>query len=285
MRISIIGIGEMGEWFAEFAENRGWDISLTDIDAERGKKMAQKLEANFHPSNKEAASRGDVVLISVPIGQTPKVIEEVSSSTKKGSLLVDIASVKERSVKKMREIETKSELASMHPLFGPGAKNLEGQNIITIPVKTGDKYDKFKSIMTEFGAKVEEMEASEHDKLMANIQTLTHSALLAYLSAFNSMDNFEKAIKYQTPMLKGLLNSCRAFLKEDPELCGEMQTQNQYGEMARETLMESCRSLKLALDSDNTDEIKRIFEESRKRLGMKDIKKAYKKLYEEAEDE
>lgn len=285
MRISIIGIGEMGKWFAEFAQEMDWSLAIADVDSEKAKTVSKELDAKFCKSNEEAASLGDLVLISVPIEKTPEVIEEVSPHTKDDSLLIDIASVKEKTVQKMRDIETESELASIHPLFGPGAEGLKGKNLISIPVEVGKKYRRFKKALEEFGAEIEEMNASDHDKLMANIQSLTHSTLLVYLSAFNSMDNTEKAIKYQTPMLRGLLDSCRAFLKEDPALCGDIQTKNRHASMARESLLKSCRSFKAALDTGHVSEIRRIFEESRENLGMNDIKEAYKKLYEELESE
>ncbi|MFW5911868.1 MAG: prephenate dehydrogenase/arogenate dehydrogenase family protein [Candidatus Hadarchaeota archaeon] len=285
MRISIIGVGEMGEWFAEFFQNMGWEISLADAETEKARELAEVLHAKAHDSNEKAASVGDIILISVPITKTADVIEETCSHTKENSLLIDIASVKESPVKKMKQVNTKSELASVHPLFGPGAENLKDRNIISVPVKVGEKYRKFRKSLSEMGANIEEMEAAEHDKLMAIIQSLTHYTMLSYLSAFNQMGKSEKALKYKTPMLEGLLNSCRAFLKETPELCGDIQKENRYSSFARTKLIKSCNAIDESLADGDIDEIKEIFRKSRKRLGMNNIKKAYKKLYGENEED
>ncbi|KXA95863.1 hypothetical protein AKJ65_00405 [candidate division MSBL1 archaeon SCGC-AAA259E19] len=283
MKLAILGAGDMGEWFAKFAKNRGWEVSISDIKKEKARKVAEDLNIEAAENNKKAVEKADTVLVSVPIKETPKVIREASNSLKRNSLLLDIASVKEKSVDAMEEIDVDSELVSIHPLFGPGAKNLENKNIVSIPVKAGNRYAELKKIFSNMEARVIEMEAVEHDRLMSITQSLTHYTLLTYFSALDSMKGFEKAEKLKTPMFQNLLDLTKAFLHEDPKLCGDIQTENRYSNMARASLREACRSLDTGLKSKNTKPIEEIFEMAQDKIGSEEIKTAYEKIYEKIE--
>lgn len=283
MKLAILGAGDMGKWFAKFAKNRGWEVSISDIKKEKAQKVAEELNLEAVENNKKATEKADIVLVSVPIKETPKVIREVSDSLKRDALLLDIASVKEKSVDAMKEIDVDSELVSIHPLFGPGAENLENKNIISIPVKTGKKYAELKKMFSNMGARVEEMEAVEHDRLMSITQSLTHYTLLTYFSALDSMEGLEKTKKFKTPIFQNLLDLTKGFLREDPKLCGDIQIENRYSNMARASLQEACRSLNMGLKSKNTRPIEEIFEKARDKIGSEELKTAYKKLYEKIE--
>lgn len=285
MKLAIIGAGAMGKWFAEFAKNRGLEVIITDSERKKAQETANELGIEFSTDNEEATEDADMVMICVPIKETPKVIEELSDSLKKDSILFDIASVKEDAVAKMEELNVKTELVSMHPLFGPGANTLEGKTIISIPVNDGKRYQELKGLLSDLGAEIIEMEANEHDRLMAVIQSLTHFTLLTYLSALNSMKNSEKAKEFQTPIFKKLLDLSKAFLQEDPKLCGDIQTENKYSSIARSSVLEACRSLDVALKAENVKVIREIFEETNEKMDGEEIELAYEKLYEEMEGE
>ncbi len=130
-----------------------------------------------------------------------------------------------------------------------------------------------------------EMEAEEHDRVMSITQSLTHFTLLSYLSALNSMNKFEKAENLQTPMFQNLLDLTKAFLQETPEVCGDIQTENRYSTMARNSIKEACRNLDEALESKNIEPIREIFEESYEKIDSEEIKKAYERIYEKVEVE
>lgn len=282
MKIAILGAGSMGEWFARFAKRLDWNVTISDIKDERVKKIANELGLEASTNNKKAVEGAEIVLIAVPIKETPNVIQEVADSLEKNALLFDIASVKEEAVETMEQIDVDSELASIHPLFGPGAENLEGKNIISVPIKVGKKYRKLKKVLSNLGAQVVEMEANKHDRLMSVIQSLTHFTLLTYYSALNSMKYSEEAESLQTPLFKKLHDLTKAFLREDPKLCGDIQTENRYSSMARSSIKEACRSLDLALEAENVKFVEEIFNEARDKIGSEEIKSAYERLYEES---
>ena len=284
MDIAIIGSGEMGEWFAKFFKEKGWNVTITDKDHKKALKIADELDIDAEKDNKKAARDSQITIISVPIQSTSEVIQEIKDSLDEDSLLIDIASVKKTVVEKMKELEVESELASIHPLFGPGAEDLEGQNIASIKIRAEEKYENFKKTLTNSGANVFELEAKEHDRIMATTQTLTHFTILSFLSSLDSMTDLEKAQKLSTPMFQKLLDLSKAFLSEDPKICGDIQTENIYAEEAQTKAKEASESLKSAMKDENTEIIREIFEKYREKIGMEEIESTYKKIYEK-EDE
>ncbi len=285
MRLAIIGAGEMGSWFAKFCKESGWDVVITDINHEKAEETAEKLKIESKSSNAEAVEDADIVLVSVPVKETSRVIREVYGSVDNDSLLLDIASIKEEPVKEMKNINQEIGLASIHPLFGPGAENLENKNIITIPINVNEKYEQFIDFLSEKGADIEKMDEKEHDQTMAVIQSLTHYTLLVYLSALDSMKKSEKAIDIQTPMSKKLMEVSKAFLKENPKICTDIQTDNQYSTNARKAFQEAAHSINEAFKMENIEGIRDLFEVSREKLGMEGIESAYKELYAEEDEE
>jgi len=280
MDIAILGSGEMGKWFARFFKNKGWNVTITDKDHNKALKIAEELDVAVEKSNKKAAQGSQIIMVSVPIQSTVPVIKEIKDSLEKDALLVEIASVKKKIVEKMKDLEIESELASIHPLFGPGSKNLEGQNIASIKIKTGERYDNFKKTLTDSGANVFEMKAEEHDRITATTQSLTHFTILSFLSSLDSMADLEKAQKLSTPMFQKLLNLSKAFLSEDPKICGDIQTENIYAEEAQTKAKEASESLASAIKDGNMEIIEKIFEKYREKIGMEEIKSTYEKIYE-----
>ncbi len=286
MKLAIIGAGDMGRWFTKlFCNNSDWEVMIADQDESKAKKVSVETGGKVVEGNKEAVKQADIVLVAVPIEVTPGVIKEIASHLKEDALLLDIASVKEKIVDTMKDLDVNSELASIHPLFGPGAGDLNGKNVISIPIRGGDKYQKFKKNLSDLGAQVIEMEAVEHDQMMSITQSLTHFILLTYLSAINSMEGSPETEPLQTPMFRKLFELSKAFLKENPEVCADIQVENKYSQKARSTVLESCRKLDSALQAKDIEMISEVFEEARDEFDSEEIEKAYQNIYEKEEEE
>ncbi|KXB02686.1 hypothetical protein AKJ45_02495 [candidate division MSBL1 archaeon SCGC-AAA261F19] len=279
MRLAIIGAGSMGKWFAKFSKRSSWNTTITDINIKKAKDVADELDLDLAMNNSEAASRADIVLVAVPVKESPRVIKDVANSVNEGSLLLDITSVKEKVVATMHEIKANFELVSLHPLFGPGAKNMENKIVVSIPIKTGKKYEKLAKHLRKNGAKIVEMGAEDHDRLMMITQSMTHFLLLSYLSALKSMNNFKQAEELHTPISGHLFDLAKAFLNVDPTLCGDLQIENKYAPIARSSILDACRSLDEALEAGNIDVLEDIFKDARELVGSDKVKAAYERLY------
>jgi len=276
MKFGIAGAGAMGSWFASLARSEGWEVYLFDPVWERAERVARKTGAQRVNSLRELGERAETLLVAVPISRTPQVLRELSEG--KGELLMDIASVKGEVVRTMRGIRG-PELASLHPLFGPGARTLRGKTVVSVPVRVGRRYREFLRFLSSRGARVVEMEAGEHDRIMAVTQALTHFLLF---SCAGALEGAEPRKELQTPLFSSLLQLVRASLASDPSLCGEIQLLNPHSGRARERLLGVMERLHRELSSGKTGELRRILERGNRRWG-REVREAYRRLYEELE--
>jgi len=79
------GTGQMGQWFKKFFEKNKYNILIAS------RKTKLKPE--------QCAAKCDVVIISVPIASTTKVIKEVAPYVRDSALLMDLTSLKKEQVK------------------------------------------------------------------------------------------------------------------------------------------------------------------------------------------
>jgi prephenate dehydrogenase len=279
VKVAVIGAGAMGRWLIGFAKQSLGEVVVADLSAAKAERVAKEFGISSR-SAAEAAAEADLVLIAVPISKTPEVIKSLAEQAQRGVLLADVASVKSDVVEAMRTVKAKVELVSLHPLFGPGATSVKGKDFVAVPVKPGKRYAALKHRLIELGARVTEMEAEDHDRLMAIIQCMTHFVLLTYLDALKSMKGLKRAERLHTPMFATLLDLAKAVLAGNPELYGELQVHNRYARVVRSSLLEACRSLDVAFSAGNAKSLAATFKEALAPWGSAEVKNAYKRMYE-----
>jgi prephenate dehydrogenase len=283
MKIAIIGVGAMGKWFAGFAKQNLGEVIVADTNVLISKKVAREVGVRAEETCEDAVAHADVTIIAVPIEKTPEVVKSMAKSMRAGSLLMDVASVKSDVVQAMNELDVDLELVSIHPLFGPGTTTLNGKDFVSVPVKPGKRYIQFKNRLTKLGANITEMDAEEHDRVMAISQCLTHFVLLSYVSALRSMKETKLAEKLSTPMFSALVELAKAALAGNPDLYSEIQVINNSAKLARGIFIESCHSLDETFAANDVKEIRKMFKESLAMWGRPETLSAYKRLYDHFE--
>ncbi len=283
MNIAIVGAGDMGRWLATIFKETG-GVTISDISAKKAEKVASELGVKSK-SAAEAVRDADLVLVAIPISKTPEAVKSFAGVAKRGALLADVASVKTEVVKAMRSIRAEVELVSLHPLFGPGAASVKGKDIVVIPVRAGNRYRYLKRTLKMMGARITEMDANEHDRIMAISQCMTHFVLISYLNAIKSIKWMKQAEKLSTPMFSSFINLAKAILAGNPELYGELQVHNKYAGLMRRSMMEACRSLDTALAAGDVKVLKATFRAALNRFDQNDVGSAYKDIYRRFEGE
>lgn len=89
MKITIIGVGKMGGTVAQVAQRKGNLLFLCDSLRQKTAGLVKK-GAKFIPDAKEAARRGEVVVIAVKPKHVPELLENISTECA-GKLIVSIA--------------------------------------------------------------------------------------------------------------------------------------------------------------------------------------------------
>jgi prephenate dehydrogenase/chorismate mutase len=172
------GTGGMGRFFARFASLQGAKVKLAGREINKTKIVAKEMEVE--PGTILDAASSDIVILSVPTGETVRVATETASLMTTGSLLTDLSSVKTGISDKVAEKAPKGvEYVSLHPLFGPGTDHLHGQTIIAVSYRPGQKWSKLARAFQGNGSKVVSMSAAQHDRAMAYAQGLHHYALIS----------------------------------------------------------------------------------------------------------
>lgn len=227
-RITIIGgTGRMGKWFAKFFLNKGYNVIISSRSPKKAAAIAKEIGVKYETNCFKASRSADVVLIATPIEVTAEIIKKISKIMKTGSILFDIASVKGKIIKALKEAEALGiRTLSVHPLFGPGTKKIDGKKIVIIQVNKSAEL--LKEISELFkGASIHVIDSGkEHDKMIALTLSLPHFINIVFGKIISKFDIKElKKFKGTTFTLQLLISE--SVLSEDPDLYYEIQKQNQ----------------------------------------------------------
>lgn len=277
MRITILGgAGGMGAWFARLFKENDCDVRIVDVSSNT-KAVAQELGVRFSVLDilkaESKAIRGeledtDVVLVSVPIAITERVIERVGQAMHEGSLLMDVTSVKRLPVETMKNCTSERvEILGTHPLFGPSTKSLRGMPVVFVPVRKGALYEKIHALFERNGAKIEFLTAEEHDEIMAVIQGLPHFVLFAYGFALKDLEfDVDRARRLMGPMYAVMMDFVGRLLHQDPYLYAQIQTNFEMHKVHEAFLAAAARLSELVSDG-NVDALVEELQMAKKHFG------------------
>ncbi|MFH1651415.1 MAG: prephenate dehydrogenase/arogenate dehydrogenase family protein, partial [Chloroflexota bacterium] len=183
MKVAIIGgSGKMGRWFARQLKQDGYEVVISGRDPQKLHAAGSELGVAT-ADNVSAARQADVILLSVAIDSLTDVVRELGPHITPEQAVIDVTSVKEMPVTAMHQHLRTAKILGTHPLFGPGAKGLSGQNFALTPTGEAEKVlaAKVTQYLREKGAQVTVMTPREHDAMMTVILGLAH--FIAIVSA------------------------------------------------------------------------------------------------------
>jgi len=257
------GSGEFGRVFASFFQKEGFDVAVTGRDAEKGKKVAKEFGFGFSTNSKEAAQKSDIVIISVPIENTVKIIEEVAPHVREGALLMDTTSIKTLPCRAMEKNAKKGvEIIGMHPMFGPRVASLEGNVVILTPVRAKKWLDFVVDFFNRNKAKVIFSTPEEHDKMMGIVQGLTHFSYITIASTIKRLDiDVEQTRKLASPLYELMLDLIARIVGQNPHLYASIQMENEHVEKVHEAFISEAEELnKIVKNHDTTAFIQKMKE-------------------------
>jgi prephenate dehydrogenase len=174
-KITIIGAGgQMGQWFTKYFTSH--DFEVTGYDPENKISSKGIIQAD---SLVGGILNADYVLLCTPTRRTPEIIRLIAKEMKRGTYLIEISSEKSKVASSLAKMPTKINPICIHPMFGPGAKSVNGQNIISVPIKDAKKELAVAKELFD-GANFVTIDAIEHDKKIAMILGLTHLMNLVF---------------------------------------------------------------------------------------------------------
>ncbi len=205
------GKGKMGRFFAHFFREHGYDILVSDVKSKH--------------SNIEVARQSDIVLVSVPIDATLPVIEEIGPYVKKGSLLMDLTSIKGPAMKKMLTC-SESSVLGCHPMFAP-TNRIESQVCIFCRGRGREWELKMTRLFEKAGAIVRFLDADKHDEFMTVIQGLMHFIDITTTKTLAALGiPVDEYFEFRSPSYRLKLDLMGRTLFQDSGLYRSIQMEN-----------------------------------------------------------
>jgi prephenate dehydrogenase len=158
------GNGRMGRWLAQLFKHRGLIVRTAGRYSET--------------TPVKMAEQSDVVVISVPITVTEKVIKEIGPSIREDGLLMDLTSLKKGPLNAMLNYSM-CQVVGLHPLFGPESTEDKDLGIAICPGRGDDGFNWISTILRDEGYRITHIDADIHDRIMGIIQGINHFSTLA----------------------------------------------------------------------------------------------------------
>ena len=269
MKIGIIGGSDgLGKTLVYYFRDE-FDVTITARDHQKGRKVADELNVNYVESNTQLAEMSDMLIISVPINNTPSVIREVAPFMKKGSVMIDVTSIKEEPLKAMEEyLPPNVEYIPTHPIFGPRTTEVDNQIIALTPTKKGKWYPKVYNYLAEKNMRIIETTAKHHDYMMSIVQVLTHFSFISTASAMEKLKvDINETEDYESPIYNLMIDMIARIVSQNPYLTYYIQTMNNNGPKIRKAFSDAVDELRESIDENDDEKFIEIAIKATKNMG------------------
>lgn len=159
------GKGKLGGLFMRYFQHSGYAVEAL------GSQDWQNADTILH--------KADVVIVCVPIANTLETIERLQPYLTESMILADLTSVKAQPLAKMLEVH-QGAVVGLHPMFGPDIASMAKQVVACCHGRFAERYEWLLEQIKIWGAKIEQIDATEHDHSMTYIQALRHFSTFAY---------------------------------------------------------------------------------------------------------
>jgi prephenate dehydrogenase len=254
MKAGIIGgTGRMGQFFVPVFERAGYEVLIT------GRSTSL--------TNADLARQCDLVIVSVPIRDTVRVIDEIAPLLARNQLLCDLTSLKVRPVEAM--LKSEANVVGLHPMFGPSVSSLKSQTIIVCPARVEEHLvHRLMAVFRAEGARCTPATPEEHDRMMAVVQGLTHYVTLCMADSIRRLGmDIEATREYTSPVYQIELSLVGRLLSQDPDLYADILQQNPFVPEVLEACRSSAGDLAEIVGSHDPELFRAFFERNTRHLG------------------
>ncbi|MCX6688235.1 MAG: prephenate dehydrogenase/arogenate dehydrogenase family protein [Methanoregula sp.] len=254
MKVGIIGgTGKMGRLFSQVFTRAGYEVL---VSGRRTELTATAL-----------AEQCDIVIVSVPIRDTVRVINQIAPILKKGQLLCDLTSLKVAPVAAM--LKSEAQVIGLHPMFGPTVSSLRHQTIIICPARADtDITNELLTIFRNEGAHCTITTPEAHDLMMAVVQGLTHFVTLTIAESIRRLDvDIAKTQEFTSPVYQIELSLVGRLLSQAPELYADILQKNPYVPEVLDICRASADTLSAIVNSGDPEQFKEFFARNTRHFG------------------
>jgi prephenate dehydrogenase len=257
MRITILGTGNMGVWFANWLK-RNHKIGVYDLNREKANKISGVEIFSEMPEIEDFQTQ--LLINAVSIQNTILAFESVASYLPEDCIISDVMSVKGE----INEFYSgcNFRFASIHPMFGPTFTDIERlgeENVIIIRESCLEGALFYRDFFMDLGLQIFEYSFEEHDQLIAYSLTLPFASSLVFAANMNLSTVPGTTFKKHHEIAKGLLS-------EEDTLLAEILF-NSHSLSQLEMVTNKLDFLKHVIRQKDFDEAKKFFNRLRKNIG------------------
>ena len=235
--VSIIGVGMIGGSFGLALKKKRLARQVVGIGRHIHKlKEAKRLGAidSYTTDFARGVKDSDIVMAATPVGKIPLIVKRILPHLKDGCIITDVGSTKEKVVKKVQEILSKSSgrgrrpkvsFIGGHPMAGSekqGVRNaradiFSGTTCVLTPVdRSGEKAVKVVAgLWKGMGARTLLLKPEEHDYLVGYTSHLPH--VLAFTLA-NLIGRVRKRDPRASRIIAGSISDMTRIAASNPEM-------------------------------------------------------------------
>jgi prephenate dehydrogenase len=254
MKAGIIGgTGKMGQLFVPVFERAGYEVLVT------GRSTAL--------TNADLARQCELVIVSVPIRDTVRVIQEIAPLLTGDQLICDLTSLKVRPVEAM--LASRAKVIGLHPMFGPTVSSLRHQTIVVCPARTDEKTLRdLLAVLRKEGAECTITTPEAHDRMMAVVQGLTHFITLTMADTVRRLGiDIETTKAFTSPVYQIELALVGRLLSQDPSLYADILQMNPFVPDVLSVCTSSAGNLSQIVDSNDSELFREFFEANSRHFG------------------
>jgi cyclohexadieny/prephenate dehydrogenase len=191
-KVALVGIGLIGSSVARVARREGLagHIAISTRSPATLKRAEELgLGDSYHADAKDAVRDADLVIVSVPVGASGAVAEDIGPALKPGATLTDVGSTKASVIAQMApHVPAGVHFIAGHPIAGTehsgpdaGFPDLfQNRWCILTPLPDADQaaLERLAEFWRRAGSNIEFMDPEHHDKVLAIVSHLPH--IIAY---------------------------------------------------------------------------------------------------------
>ena len=271
-KIAIIGAGgKMGKWVCNYLSKKKIDVVGYDNENQVPKSVTNGT------SLISSILQADCVILCTPTKKTPEIIRLIAKEMKREAKLIDISSQKSKTAVSLGKVPKKIIPICIHPMFGPGVKNIKNRNIISIPIKDGKQELAIaKKLFPE--ANFVTIDSKEHDKKIALILGLPHLINLVFANVLSKDEKILLTEKMSGTTFKVQKILAESILTESPELI-ETIISNPDIRLVAESFWKDIGNMLTYAQEGKTEDIVKYIDSCKENLTKNtNIQNSYKKL-------
>jgi prephenate dehydrogenase len=279
-QVAVVGAaGKMGSWFCAYFARRGLDVLGYDINQQ--KKLKTLDNVHMKESLDECVKEADVVLICVPLVDTPRVIKECAKKMKDGAILAEISSVKGKTFAALKKVPSNLQPLSIHPMFGPGATEQIRAKLLLVPVRNQHTEQ---MVVNEIFEKLDVRvlaNPKQHDRAIAIVLGLTYFTNIVFAKTMTSSRNFStlKQVSGTTFGLQSLV--VESIFTDEPDLIIALIQENRYTMKYINQYIKAAAAVARLAAAKNTTDLKAEMQKIKSGLQKsQDLQQSYRRMYD-----